>query len=699
MSTHPPMPTSEGALPQSGFGAESNFESLLKDNPFLFRIYTPKERSPFFDDTDPYFLAPKFNERCVRSPVEIRDHTQLIDEWEVTYSDVAKHMDWTTRMASPFISTSFSFAWCIWDALRRFHQGVKKDVQVAIIDGRAVADRAMTAVELLNKSLPNQRNKEYWKWQRFSQESQSVLVYGSIPGTAVLASIPLLAILRHLPSYFLQPGYHGLNSDNPLIGIGWDYTERKTSYRRFCRDMASRFHGLNTEEKLADTTAGSLALALAFLRPWFHQAVDVDNRQAVQSLTDLAFIIAQWPGRWWINEHPETHELIHAMTLTLYEELREKHGLQVKDEVLRLQGVVDELHEVVREYEDKFSSLGKRFKANQSRKPIPTLFINPAAPVFSPPIHTPSPPQLRITPLPASKIQTPLTPPDTPKSSTFASFFPQTEVNVRPPVSAQDKAAGPALADEFESRSTSTPGTSPLLSAALITSINAIANQSLPIPKHDNPDEISPSHSRSPQLGPKPIALTPPLLQPQHSHTPSSALSELRPEEIPLPPTPPQCSSEVPPECLPLPPSPFDDDDSWTMILSHTSDFDREDGDDDTQVDEDGSYRKDLQDSLATLRDMNDSPPGSPTLVFGQLSAPAAPKEVPEYVPPRPRSGIFAEPLEFDYSLVEVDEDCMSRQPPGFIETAGCVVTGFLVGAFITIALFSPQRRMMIHLT
>lgn len=59
-------------------------------------------------------------------------------------------------MASPFISTSFSFAWCIWDALRRFHQGVKKDVQVAVIDARAIADRAMTAVELLEMSSPNE---------------------------------------------------------------------------------------------------------------------------------------------------------------------------------------------------------------------------------------------------------------------------------------------------------------------------------------------------------------------------------------------------------------------------------------------------------------------------------------------------------------------------------------------------------------
>lgn len=157
MTVHQPLPTSESrTLPQYGFDTDINFQSLLPGNPFLFRIYTPRERSPFFDDTDPYFLAPKFNEQYVRSPVEVKDHQRLIDGWVLNYSDVAKHMDWTTRMASPFISTSFSFAWCIWDALRRFHQGVKKDVQVAVIDARAIADRAMTAVELLEMSSPNE---------------------------------------------------------------------------------------------------------------------------------------------------------------------------------------------------------------------------------------------------------------------------------------------------------------------------------------------------------------------------------------------------------------------------------------------------------------------------------------------------------------------------------------------------------------
>jgi len=145
-----------GILPQHGFHSDIELQSLLAQNPYLFRVYTPKERFPLDDKTDPYFLAPKYNDKYARSPVEIRNHQHFINECNVDYTDVAKHMDWTTRVTSPFISTSLSFAWCIWDAVRRFHQGVKKDVQVAIIDGRAIADQAATALELLELSSPAQ---------------------------------------------------------------------------------------------------------------------------------------------------------------------------------------------------------------------------------------------------------------------------------------------------------------------------------------------------------------------------------------------------------------------------------------------------------------------------------------------------------------------------------------------------------------
>jgi hypothetical protein len=153
-TTLPQRNEDHSSLPQYGFGTCADFDILVKSNHFLFRVYTPKERSPFFDDTDPFFIAPKFNERYNRSPLEL-SHNDIVQH-RGTYDDVVKHMDWTSRSSSSFISTSFSFIWSIWEALRRYHLGVKKDIQIAVIKASAVSGRAATAIELLHKSDPSE---------------------------------------------------------------------------------------------------------------------------------------------------------------------------------------------------------------------------------------------------------------------------------------------------------------------------------------------------------------------------------------------------------------------------------------------------------------------------------------------------------------------------------------------------------------
>ena len=139
------------SLPQCGFGADIDFDTLIKTNHFLFRVYTPKERSPFSDDTDPFFVAPRFDEQFARSPVDL-PNIKFSEPVVGSYTEVARHMEWTTRSSSTYISTSFSFSWAIWEAVRRYHSGVKKDVEIAIIDASALGGRAATAVQLLRKA-------------------------------------------------------------------------------------------------------------------------------------------------------------------------------------------------------------------------------------------------------------------------------------------------------------------------------------------------------------------------------------------------------------------------------------------------------------------------------------------------------------------------------------------------------------------
>lgn len=152
-------PRESPSLPQYGFGQDFAFASLLEQNPFLFRVHTPKERSPFADDSDPYFVASRYDERYNASPETLPTscpRNMVPVSQRCSYADVANHMNWTTRSSSPFLSTSFSFVWAIWEALRRYKSNVKHDIEIAIIDASAVANQAVTALELLRKGNPKQ---------------------------------------------------------------------------------------------------------------------------------------------------------------------------------------------------------------------------------------------------------------------------------------------------------------------------------------------------------------------------------------------------------------------------------------------------------------------------------------------------------------------------------------------------------------
>lgn len=146
-ATSPTSPR-DSSLPQYGFGAEVAFDALIDTNPFLFRVYTPKHSASktvsTSDDSDvPFFLAQQFQNDPLASSSKSSP---------ASYTDVANHMDWTTKSTSPFVSSSFSFAWALWEAVRRYHGNMKHDVEIAVIDARLVADRAVTAVEILRKS-------------------------------------------------------------------------------------------------------------------------------------------------------------------------------------------------------------------------------------------------------------------------------------------------------------------------------------------------------------------------------------------------------------------------------------------------------------------------------------------------------------------------------------------------------------------
>ncbi|KAL0566640.1 hypothetical protein V5O48_015370, partial [Marasmius crinis-equi] len=349
-------------LPQHGFGPDVNFDTITRYHPFLFRVYTPRTLSPLADDSL-FFVGGQFNAKFApRTPVMTGMHVEpgvsLLDT--TTYEDCTRHLDWETRAQSPFISTSFSFGWSLWDAVRRYNTGVKHDVEIAIIDARALVGQAATAIQLLKKKPATQQHKLHWRWYRFAQESQSVLVHGFIPRSAVVASIPLLSIVHHLPSYFLKPNVLNPRDFEGLSSLAWDFADTKRcTYRKFCLDLQARFSRLPFQSRVRDLAVGSARLSIALLNPWFQEMV-LDEEDpthfdlAITRTRELAGLIAHWPEQTGSRDYAEMYGVIKGLITLVAEEARSANSrssrvrARTASEVERLKTTVVGLEEVIR---------------------------------------------------------------------------------------------------------------------------------------------------------------------------------------------------------------------------------------------------------------------------------------------------------------------------------------------------------------
>jgi len=361
-----------GALPQYGFGPDLTFDSLVENNPYLFRVYTPKPLSPFFDSSEPFFIGQRFknNYRYTVQDFQASSSSLSPDQSAIpnSYADVANHMDWSKKSSSPFVTTSFSFAWAIWEATRRYKSNPKQAIEIAVIDAKAVAGRAVTALELLRKGTPKERHQDHWKWYRFATEAQDVLIYGYVPGTAVLSSIPILSLVPKLPSYFLNPNPNE-EDKNFFSNLTWDVTQQRSGYQQFCQQMSEQFLRSSAEVRLRDTTTSSVRLAMTFLRPWFQKYALKDFQGAVDNVAEFAYIVARWPGQWWVREHTEIWDLIQSMVHVIGEEVRDAQRIHALNEVTRLQGVVSELQLLTDEFMSVHSRSGSDDSSDEADPP------------------------------------------------------------------------------------------------------------------------------------------------------------------------------------------------------------------------------------------------------------------------------------------------------------------------------------------
>ena len=543
-----------------------------------------------------------------------------------------------------------------------------------------------------------------------------------IPRPAVLATIPILQILHKMPSYFLRKDIQTIDG-NPLNQAAWDYTKHKSNYRRFCQDISELFFSRPAEVRLRDCTAGAVRLALSFLRPFFHRVVQEDFDLAISYLRTFALTISQWPSQSWVNDHPEIHQVVESMVLALGEELREKYRHQDQEEISRLHVIIDELQYVIRRQDSRTvldnAEVDSDGDFEIEYEDEPTLVTMDAPSVRKRPSL-----EMSIAVLPRTPIsfQTPITPPESPSRSYFK---PTVVVPINNSTAIPKFVLQPQDRDKYRDMSSGTshePSEEP--SRSPHTHISRSPIFSPPSPHHlaksvfsdgDEKHDYAASQAciteQQPSVNQSSIMQSEaqdgneshpdsPFIQPWSPSTSSLKLSSRRssitsidtlcetsefpskrlsiasynsdtfdpvpalPIEIPSrnaslcepwsitpgvsmsPPSPPP---ETDPSIIPLPPSPI---------------------------------------SLA----ISDSTP---------LSSPITPRvrsstSTPSVASPKSRIGLVG-PLPTTRPDTEGDED--DNQSTTVVETASCIVTGFLVGAFITLFLFSTQRRTLLYLT
>ncbi|CAK5264025.1 unnamed protein product [Mycena citricolor] len=289
------------SLPQHGIPSCASFCSLTSNgwNRFLFRVYTPKSGTHFGVP----FTGLRFDNRWNEYAEELLPEVLF----EPNYESIATHLDWTTRQSSPYVSTSFSFYWALWEAVRRYHYGVKHDVEIAVIDARcaSVFKRAVVVLDVLRGVPIASRKKNHVKWQRHAAETQTVFIHGAIPQSAVLGSIPLLRILDKLPSFCLAPQRHHLShgAPGPLARVSWAYhpTSKTAKFHEFCAHLSAVFASLPNDKQHEDSAEGAVRLALTLVGGWFYwtmgsgRASQVDADEAVETVVEMAKSLARWP--------------------------------------------------------------------------------------------------------------------------------------------------------------------------------------------------------------------------------------------------------------------------------------------------------------------------------------------------------------------------------------------------------------------
>jgi hypothetical protein len=414
---------------------------------------------------------------------------------------------------------------------------------------------------------------------------------------------------------------------------------------------------------------------MELLRPWFHRTVAGNSELATLKLCTLAYIIAQWPSQWWIVEHPKICDLSSGMVDAIAGEL---HGKEKAKDMAHLQEAVEELEHSLFVHEDQLRYA--QYQAAKYHRIVSSL-----------------------------KDERTERDPGTPRRSQIGAYLPTPDASPDRRIVERTRNPAPeslSVADRNDCSRSLLPLLSALASSATAGTSsdpptspdrNAVDPAQIPLPPSPllaegdpftSPAQIplpllaegNPFTSPAPLLPALPIT---PLSSPKRKYAPLFIeLRKHRPSEgIFAPPS----LSISPVNLLDSMDDVKDDDDDATVLA--------------TPSEEGGSFLL-LTSSQATLGDTDAKEDAKEDVRADVKEDVKEAKQVDATTAVQVDDDAAAEldgvdSLD-DYEWIsedEVESYSVIQKMPVFVETASYIATGFLVGALITLCVFSSHRR------
>jgi hypothetical protein len=436
-----------------------------------------------------------------------------------------------------------------------------------------------------------------------------------------------------------------------------------------------------------------------------------------------------------VNDHPAVHKVIGSMVLALGEELREKYRHQRQEEISRLHLIIDGLQYAARTQDSQtvFNNVevdsDGDFEIEYEESDEPTLVT-----MLSQSIRKRPSLEMSVAVLPRMPVsfQTPITPPDSPNRS---SFIPTVFVPISMPTSipkfvlrSQDgdrdgdisSSTLPELSEESSllrpTRSFPSPVFSPP-SVHHVAKFEAATGVSSDRDEYNLQEHVATSHVSIVEQQPSTVQYVNAELEAQYNEdgneslpgSPQATPSTLSSRRSSIVSNDTLCeTSEFPSKRFSI--ASYNSDSKFNSIPALMIEIPSSASFSDTRfiTPELGDFivqapPSKADPSIIPLPSSPSSHAASDSTLPSLLSSPVTPQmpiadlqpSSSKVISPKSRIGLIG-PLQMteDDGL---DEDSLGST--AVVETASYIVTGFLVGAFITLFLFSTQRRTQLYLT